>query len=231
MPEGAFRAGVAATLPLLPGVVAFALLLGGLGAQAGMSPLETGLMSALVFAGGSQFVAVGMWTQPVPVIALAVMALLVNARHVLFGASLAPALRHVPSRHALPAMFFLTDECFALAMAQARGGPLPLAWWLGLGIGLWLVWVAATSLGTVLGAVMVDPARWGLDFAFVATFIGLARGFWRGRATILPWLVAAAAAIAAERLLGSPWHVLAGAAAAMLLVALRRTAPGPAGTA
>src|SRR3546814_17993174 len=90
--RGEFAAGAFTILPLLVAVVPFGLLLGTLAAQKGLSPLKTALMGATVFAGASQFVAVEIWTTPPAVALLAATALMVNLRHVLMGAALAPHL-------------------------------------------------------------------------------------------------------------------------------------------
>ena len=100
------------------GLVPFALVLGALAAAKGLSPLEVMLMSGLVFAGGSQFVAVELWRDPAPLGVLALMALLVNSRHLLMGAALAPRTPHWYGR-AWPALFFMADEVWALALRRA----------------------------------------------------------------------------------------------------------------
>lgn len=216
---GDFRAGLADVAPVLVGLVPFALVLGALAAAKGLSPLEVVLMSGLVFAGGSQFVAVELWRDPVPVGLLALMALMVNSRHLLMGAALAP---HAEGwgRRAWPALFFMADEVWALALRRAGGGQVPLAYWSGLAAGLYLNWAALTGLGAWLGTAVDDPARFGLDFAFVAVFVALLRGMWRGAATLLPWLVSGAVAVAVQLAFPGPWYVAAGALAGLVAALL-----------
>src|SRR3546814_16094163 len=91
--RGEFAAGAFTILPLLVAVVPFGLLLGTLAAQKGLSPLETALMGATVFAGASQFVAVEIWTTPPAVALLSATALMVHLRHVLMGSAMAPHVR------------------------------------------------------------------------------------------------------------------------------------------
>jgi len=214
-----FRAGLVDVAPVLVGLVPFALVLGALAAAKGLSPLEVMLMSGLVFAGGSQFVAVELWREPVPVGALALMALLVNVRHLLMGAALAPRAAGWGGR-AWPALFFMADEVWALALRRAGDGPVPLGYWCGLGAGLWLNWVALTGLGAWLGAVVEDPARLGFDFAFVAVFVALLRGMWRGASTLLPWAASGAVAAAVHVAVPGPWYVAAGALAGLAAAVL-----------
>jgi predicted branched-subunit amino acid permease len=84
-----FRLGLSHIFPVLIAAVPIALLWGTLAAKAGLSPLETGLMSISVFAGASQFVAIGLWNTPIPVSAILIATFLVNLRHVMMGASIA----------------------------------------------------------------------------------------------------------------------------------------------
>ncbi len=221
-----FRAGLVDVAPVLVGLVPFALVLGALAAAKGLSPLEVMLMSGLVFAGGSQFVAVELWREPAPVGVLALMALLVNVRHLLMGAALAPRAGAWGGR-AWPALFFMADEVWALALRRAGGGPVSLGYWCGLAAGLWLNWVALTGLGAWVGAVVEDPTRLGFDFAFVAVFVALLRGMWRGRATLLPWAASGAVAAAVHAAVPGPWYVAAGALAglAAAVIAAPRAEP------
>ena len=212
---GPFRAGLVDVAPVLVGLVPFALVLGALAAAKGLSPLEVMLMSGLVFAGGSQFVAVELWRDPVPLGALALTALLVNVRHLLMGAALVPRADGWGGR-AWPALFFMADEVWALALRRAGDdGQVPLGYWLGLSAGLWLNWVALTGVGAWLGAAVEDPTRLGFDFAFVAVFVALLRGMWRSRTTLLPWAASAVVAALVKLAVDGPWYVVAGALAGL----------------
>ncbi len=168
------------------GVFSYGLVFGLLAEQAGLSAGQGLFMSAWVFAGASQFVALEMWGRELPVAALIVTTLVVNLRHVLMGAALAPQLRQLGRARAFLAMFFIADENWALTMAALRENPRPdgrlaAAWLLGGGIVMYLAWVAAGLLGRGFGSLVADPARYGLDFAFTAVFLAILVGFWRGR--------------------------------------------------
>ena len=219
-----FTAGLIDMVPLLVGLVPFALVLGALAAAKGLSPLEVMLMSGIVFAGGSQFVAVELWRDPVPVGVLGLMALLVNSRHLLMGAALAPRSPHWGSR-AWPALFFMADEVWAMALRRAGSGPVPLGYWFGLAIGLWCNWVAITGIGAWLGSVIKDPARFGFDFAFVAVFVALLHGMWQGSATFLPWLASGLIAVLVYIAIPGPWYVAAGALAGLAAALLTAREP------
>ncbi len=216
------RLGALGVLPVALGVVVYGLVYGMLTGQAGMTLAEAGCMSGLVFAGASQFVALDMWVQPLPVAALGLMALVVNLRHVLMGASLGPHLSGVGGLRAYGSMFFLVDEGYALAAAYHARGGRKASYLLGTGLVLYAAWVGATLAGHAAGALVPDPARYGLDFAFTAAFLALLAGLWRGRGDVAVWLVAAAVAVAGERLLPGKWYILCGGLAGGLAGAVRR---------
>ncbi|SMH58795.1 AzlC family ABC transporter permease [Azospirillum agricola] len=215
-----FALGAVHALPIVVGAVPFGLLLGSLAAKAGISPLEMGLMSGLVFAGSSQFVAVELWSKGAAGAAVAGSILLVNLRHLLMGATLAPRLAGRPKLGVGATLFLMTDEVWALALR--RGEALTFAYWFGVGLTLYVAWLASTVAGTLAGALIADPAAWGLDFTFIAVFLCLLAGFWKGVGSLPPWLASGAAALGVHALMpGGPWHIVAGALAGGAVAAWR----------
>lgn len=186
-------------------------LFGALAVGKGLSVAEAGLMSLLVFAGGAQFAAVELWTWPVPVAALVFSTLLVNARHILMGASLAPKLGGFTALQRLAGFHLLTDEAWALAESRAVGRMVTPVYWLGLAAPLPFAWTGSTLLGAWLGTFVGDPAAVGADFAFTALFIGLVAGFWKGWRTGSTIAASGVASALVYTFIGSPWHVAAGA--------------------
>jgi 4-azaleucine resistance transporter AzlC len=205
------RDGLRDILPILIAAAPIGLLFGALCRAKGLSILEAGLMSLLVFAGGAQFAAVELWTYPVPVLTLVFSTLLINARHVLMGASLMPKMRGFSLLQRLGAFYFLTDEAWALAERRAMRRPITPAYWFPLATMLPISWIGSTFLGAWLGSFLGDPQRLGADFAFTALFIGLIAGFWNGRVTGFTIAASGAASALAYNLAGPPWHVAAGA--------------------
>jgi 4-azaleucine resistance transporter AzlC len=204
-------AGVRAILPAMIAAVPIGLLFGALSASKGLSVAEVALMSGLVFAGGAQFAAVEIWHAPPPLAILAFSTLLINARHVLMGASLAPKTRLFSTWHRYLLFFFLADENWAMAERRASMQPLTPIYFLAMGSVFWLNWVVACSIGAAVGSVFGDPKHLGADFAFSALFIGLVAGFWKGRSTAVTVAVSCAASGLAYVILGPPWHVAIGA--------------------
>ncbi|MGE0844870.1 MAG: AzlC family ABC transporter permease [Flavobacteriaceae bacterium] len=211
----AVRRALTDIFPVIAAAAPIGLLFGAIAAGKGLSPLEAWLMSALVFAGGAQFTAIELWAYPVPVGAVIFSTLLVNSRHVLMGASLAPKLTAFPPRAKVPALFFMADENWALAERKAARDTVSLAYWLAMSLAMWLTWTTSTGIGAVLGAAIEDPARYGFDFVFTAMFIGLVMGFWTSRHAGAGIVAAAAVSALTYELAGPPWHVAAGATAGL----------------
>lgn len=213
-----FRRGLAAATPMLLGIIPYALVLGAQAAQRGLSVLEVPLMTGLNFAGGSEFAAIQLWTSPPHILLIAAITLLVNSRHFLMGAALAPFIRHLPKRQVFPALFLMCDESWAVGLADAQrraaAGARPafsLAFYLGAGLAVYLAWVAFTTCGAALGPVLGDVETYGFAMAFPAVFLVLLRGMWKGFAAARPWLVSLAVAALTYLLMPGAWYVAAGA--------------------
>jgi len=209
--RGARRAGA-----LVAGDLAWGLAFGALARASGLTAAESAAMSGVVFAGTAQVAALGLWPHggaPFPTAAIVLTTLVVNLRLVLLGASLAPSLARTPARRAYAAMWFLSDETWALAAAErARGNEAGAAFVAGSGGALWLAWVGGSVAGYAIGAAVGHPERWGLDFAATAAMLVLLVTLRRGRGDAIPWLAAGAASVAAAWLLPGSWYILIGAA-------------------
>ena len=214
-------AGARRSMPLAVSVFAYGLVFGMLARQAGLSTLEALLMSGMVNAGSSQFVALGLWHAPVPIGTIVFMTLVVNLRHMLMGAAVRPWLARLPAPATYASLFFMGDENWALSMREFGAGERDAAFLLGSGLPLYAAWVSSALVGALLATSLPDPALWGLDFAFTATFIALLTGMWKGRASLLPWCVAALVALASARWLGGQWHIVLGGLAGSLIGAWR----------
>jgi branched chain amino acid efflux pump len=215
-PRDNARQGVRDIWPVMVAAFPIGLLFGALCTGKQLSVAEAALMSLLVFAGGAQFAAVELWTWPVPVAALVFSTALINARHVLMGASLGPKLRRFALWQKLVGCHFMTDESWALAERRGLAQPVTPAYWFAMALLLPVAWIGGTVLGAWLGSFMGDPARFGADFAFTALFIGLVAGFWRGRVTLFTVAASGGASAVVYLLAGPPWHVAAGAIAGIV---------------
>jgi 4-azaleucine resistance transporter AzlC len=200
------REGFVASLPLVPSVFVYATVFGGLAVQAGLRPVEVWAMTLLVLAGAAQFVAVPMIAAGAAPLAVILTTYVVNMRHYLMAATLAPAFRHFPRRWLPLVAHGINDESFAVAVAR-RNPPDP---WTYVGsVGAILgAFVAGVPVGTELGGLVTDPARWGLDFAFPAVFLALVAVQLRCRADWLVAVAAAVVALAVSLVLPGNWHII-----------------------
>jgi 4-azaleucine resistance transporter AzlC len=210
-----FFDGVKTIAPIIVAAVPIGLVFGAVAASRGLSPLEATLMSAMVFAGGSQFVAMDIWTHPASWSALGFAALLVNVRHVLMGASIGRKMQAFKPWQKYLGVLVMADENWAMAEARAAKRKLTPAFWAGLAVPFYFNWVVCSLVGALLGAFLGDPAAIGLDFAFPAVFIVLVMGFWKGPATGMVLIASAAAAILVHRYVPGAWYIAAGAAAGL----------------
>lgn len=169
-----FWAGVRAEIPLLIGVFPFGLIYGALALNAGLSPAAAQMMSWIVFAGSSQFITTQLVHESAPGLVIVLTIAVVNLRHMLYSASMAPYLASLSTRWKALLSYFLTDEAYAPSiMHYEEKGITPHAHWflLGAGLSLWLDWQISTALGIFLGAAI--PETWSLDFALPLTFIAM----------------------------------------------------------
>ncbi len=169
-----FWAGVRAELPLLVGVFPFGMIYGASALEAGLSPAAAQLMSSIVFAGSAQFATAQLVHDAAPAVVIVVTIAMINLRHMLYSASMAPYVRGLSARWKSLLAYLLTDECYAATVShyQAQGTTSTSHWFfLGAGLALWSTWQVSTALGIYFGAVI--PTSWPLDFALPLTFIAM----------------------------------------------------------
>lgn len=175
-PLAHFLAGIKDTFPLIVGAIPFGLIFGALAQSSGLSFAGALAMSAFVFAGSAQFISLGMLAAGAnwPVIVLTTF--VVNLRHALYSATLAPYVTRLSQRWQIPLAFWLTDETFAVVVNRYTEGALSssLRWYhLGSAAAMYLNWQLCTFLGLTIGQLLPNLAAWGLDFAMPVTFIGM----------------------------------------------------------
>lgn len=159
----------AAVLGVAVGI--YGLSFGVLATASGLTLWQAIGMSALVFAGGSQFAAVGVIAAGGAPAAAVVSGLLLNSRMAAFGLALAPVLSGRLPRRMLAA-HLLIDESSAMALAQPEPRAARRAFWL-TGASVFVFWNLATVLGALAGERLGDPETVGLDAAFPAGFLAL----------------------------------------------------------
>ena len=193
-----FWAGVRAELPLLIGVVPFGMIYGVLALNAGLKPAAAQMMSSIVFAGSAQFITTQLVRDAVPGLVIVLTIAVVNLRHMLYSASVAPYLRALPMRWKALLSYLLTDEAYAVTILnyeKDESNPSGHWFFLGAGLTLWTSWQLSTAVGIVLGTTL--PESWPLDFALPITFIALIMPALKDRPAIAASLSAGVVALLA----------------------------------
>ncbi|MDG4796457.1 AzlC family ABC transporter permease [Micromonospora sp. WMMD1082] len=199
-------------------IVAVGASFGAMAVAAGLPGWAAVAMSMLVYAGGAQFMAVGLVAVGSPVAAV-LAGLLLNARHVPFGLTLADTIGP-RLRQRLLGSHLMTDETTAFTLARPAGPARRRAFWLAGGL-LFGAWNAGTVLGVLAGGVAGDPAAYGLDAAFPAGLLALLLPTLRDRDTRRVAVAGAAIALLTTPLLPAGLPVLL-ALAGPALLAVRR---------
>lgn len=156
------------------GVIPFGLIYGVLALKSGLSPAPAQLMSSIVFAGSAQFITAQLIHDAVPGVIIVLTIAVVNLRHMLYSASLAPYLRALPMRWKVLLSYLLTDEAYAVVISNYEKNDDQVSghwFFLGAGLTLWITWQFSTAAGIVLGKTL--PESWPLGFALPITFIAL----------------------------------------------------------
>jgi 4-azaleucine resistance transporter AzlC len=204
-PRSEFVAGVKAELPILLGVIPFGLIYGVLASGAGLPASLAQAMSSIVFAGSAQFIAAQLIGTGAPALVLILTTLVVNLRHMLYSASVAPYVKHLRPQWKWLLAYLLTDEAYAVTILHYQdqeaddAPPVHKHWFfLGAGLALWSTWQASTGVGIFVGAQV--PASWSLDFTLALTFIALVVPALKDRAGWVAALVGGTVAVLAAGL-------------------------------
>jgi len=216
-----FRAGLVGSRTLVPGVVMYGVAFGVMAAATGLSVWESIVMSGWVSAGGAQMATLQAWADPIPLLAVCLTTLAMNARYMLLGAALRPWFGGLPAWQSYSSLFVMGDANWALSLREHADGRSDAAFLLGSGTVLWFVWVGSTAIGHVFGQALGDPRIFGIDFMLAAFFTTMAVAFFRRAGGVVPLVVGMIAAIVIERTIPGPWYILGGALAGSLAGALR----------
>lgn len=198
-----FLAGARQTIPLIVGAIPFGIIFGTLAQTNGLSFAAALAMSAFVFAGSSQFIALGLLGAGSPVGIIILTTFVVNLRHLLYAIGLLPYLKSLSQPWKVALGFWLTDETFMVAIQRYRQSDRsPHKHWFHLGsaLAMYTNWQLSTLLGLTVGQSLPNAANWGLDFAMVATFIGMTIPYLKNRPMVATVLVAGIIALLARSL-------------------------------
>jgi 4-azaleucine resistance transporter AzlC len=191
-PRREFWRGVRDEAPILLGVAPFGLIFGALAIAAHIEIPVAQAMSSIIFAGASQFIAAQMIGTGTSGLVILLVVFVVNLRHALYSASVAPHVRHLAPGWKFLLAYLLTDEAYAVTITHynQEGDPAKKHWYfLGAGLTLWTVWQVSTAIGLFVGAQL--PQGWPLGFVLPLTFIALVVPALKDKASIMAALIAA----------------------------------------
>jgi 4-azaleucine resistance transporter AzlC len=209
-----FRRGAVAILPLWFGVAPFALAYSLAARTAGLSGLETFMLSLLVCAGSAQLAFVGLVKDHAGEIAILLTVLMLNLRHVLYGLSLNELLpaKTRPRRPVLAAV--ITDESYGYAVRAYLDGAGSPAYLFGASLSLVVCFLCATAAGVTVGQLIPNPDRLGLNMVFPLSYLALLLPLLRKRLDLLVAAVSALLAIGLSRVTNGGVTILISAVAA-----------------
>jgi len=188
-----FLSGMRDTIPLIIGAIPFGIIFGTLSIKNGLTLGHTMALSMVVFAGSAQFIALGLIASGTSWQIILLTTFVVNLRHLLYSATLAPGVRHLSGPLKAAMAFWLTDETFAVVATRYANGTSPGTlhfYYLGSAILMYVNWALCTLTGAMFGNLIPGAAEWGLDFAMPVTFIGMLVPYLRN----LPMISASAVA-------------------------------------
>ncbi len=176
------------------------------------SPIEAMAMSLIAFGGAAQFAAIGYVASGLAWPAIGLLTFLLNARHVLYSAALAPWFRDRSFAERAAAAQHLTDESFALAIAHFKrlGRFDAIGYWYPAIVTTLIPWNIATFAGVTIGDAIVEPNRFGIDVIFPAAMAGLAVGLVSGRRELVAALAGAAIGVASSLVISPTIGIIAG---------------------
>lgn len=218
------RRAVRDVSPLLIGVAPFGVIAGVAAVDAGLSPVQAYSLSPLIFAGAAQLATLDLLARDAAVAVVILTPLVINARHIMYSAALAPWFRPLPTTRKAGLAYLMTDQAFAMSILRYARTEEPIgdrvAYYLGVALSLWLTWQVTSIIGIAVGGGI--PPEWSLDFAVPLVFLALLFPSITDRPTAVAAVVGAAVAVAAADLpfnLGLPVGAMSGITAGFLVEA------------
>jgi 4-azaleucine resistance transporter AzlC len=181
-----FFNGAKGSLPILIGVIPFAMITGVGAVNVGLTFAETMGMSVIVFAGASQLVVFQLMSAGSPWIIMVLTAWVINLRFTMYSATLAPYLQKLSTWQKALLAYMLSDQAFGISLSHfsMTNREVNYRWYyFGSAFTIWVAWQISAMIGALLGALV--PATWGFDFAFPLSFMALMFAALRDRPTVV----------------------------------------------
>ncbi|MFC4047246.1 AzlC family ABC transporter permease [Dactylosporangium siamense] len=192
---------------LCAAAVVVGLSFGAIATAAGLPLSQIVVMSAFVYAGGAQFLAVGLVSAGGTALAIILAGLLLNARHLPFGLAIGNETLGEARWRRIIGSHILTDESVAFALAQDDPARRRRAYWL-TGAALYITWNISSTLGAIAGSALGDPDRYGIDAAFPAALLALTLPSLKDKVSVRVAIGGAAVALVATPFLPAGLPVL-----------------------
>lgn len=205
--KNSMKNGFLSNLPISLSVFSYGAILGITCNTKSIDYLELMLMNIFIFAGSSQFVIADMISSSFGITAIIGTAVLINLRYFLIGTTLNTLFINRTLKEKLLIMHFVTDESWAITMKN-REKDIDVYFLLGGGLCIFLSWLLGTSIGYFSGQFILDPKKYGLDFAFYAMFIAILTTMYKSKNDFYPFLITAIIAISLDYLLNNPIYIL-----------------------
>lgn len=188
--------GVKAIIPLCIGDFPFSFIVGALSIGAGMTVWQSTSWSLIVIAGSSQMVALNLLNTGASIGIIVLTTAIINLRHVLYSASLAEPMKHTSFFSRALMAYGLTDEVYAITVKPMHDDKASkFYFYMAVMLTFWGIWVLADFLGAMLGAMLPDIGKYGLDFAMIAAFIAIVIPQVKSRACIIAAVVASVSGV------------------------------------
>ncbi|MDF1721417.1 MAG: AzlC family ABC transporter permease [Minwuia sp.] len=208
--------GLRMTFGFALGAFTFGIVYGTAAHVQGMGDEQTLVLSFTAFAGAAQFAVLPFWNDPLPLLAIALSAGLVSTRNILMGLTLTPILRQMSPLHRLVGIWLLVDATWALTMRERHRADVGVLY-LTCSLTLLVTWMAGVALGVSLPGVLDPVTQEALGYGGITFLFLILLMVARSRiGPVLPWLVAAAAAVAADHFLDPQFSLIIGVGAGAL---------------
>ena len=208
-------------IPLGVGIFVYGVAVGLVAEQTRFALGEALAISAVVYSGSAQLAAMNLIaTGHLTLVSLAATILLINARYLMFGATVQPWLSQTTTPKALGSLLMVGDANWILAMRAISKGEEDRAYLAGTGLPMLVGWLSGTAIGVVSGQVLPDPKVLAADMMLPAFAAAMMAGMMHGRASYLVAAVGAAIALAVNGIAGPGWAVIAAGVSGAAVAAL-----------
>lgn len=174
MQEKGFREGLQDAIPTALGYISIGIAFGVVASSAGLSALEVGLMSLLIYGGSAQFAMVAMIVSGADLLTITLTVFLVNLRNMLMSLHATTIFTKTSFLQNILMATLITDESYGVLLGEhVHNKSITAAWMHGNNLIGYTAWFLSTVIGTLMGKLIPNPQVLGLDFALIAMFIGL----------------------------------------------------------